>query len=71
MRQATKLEGHYKVIAQYLFEGHWNITVEIEGDGWKMPKVLSFDGKIFGFTGWNSDRNHAYYNTGVELARGI
>lgn len=32
-----------------------------------LPKALSYKGKQFGKTGWNSDRYIAYYRTDREL----
>lgn len=32
-------------------------------------RVLSFEGREYGFTGWNSDRNVAYFRTGAPVAR--
>jgi len=32
-------------------------------------RVLEFEGRQYGFTGWNSDRNVAYFRTGAPVAR--
>lgn len=32
-------------------------------------KVLEFEGRHYGFTGWNSDRNEAYFKSNVAVAR--
>ncbi len=34
-----------------------------------LPAVVSFQGRLFGKTGWNSDRNRAYYRTDALIAR--
>lgn len=51
---------------------HW-ITVSVP-DGWDdvrplTARVLSFEGQEYVFTGWNSDRNVAYFRTGLPVAR--
>ena len=33
--------------------------------------VLEFEGRTFTFTGWNSDRNVAYFKPGTGFARRI
>jgi len=40
-------------------------------EGWDdvkklVKKVLTFDGRKFTFTGWNSDRNEAYFTRGLN-----
>lgn len=32
-------------------------------------KVLEFEGRRFVFTGWNSDRNEAFFRSAVAVAR--
>lgn len=32
-------------------------------------RVLEFEGRQYGFSGWNSDRNVAYFRTGAPVAR--
>lgn len=44
------------------------LTLEVPA-GWDDVKhlharVITFAGRRFGFTGWNSDRNHAYFAGG-------
>ncbi len=34
-------------------------------------KVLSFEGKNFTFTGWNSDRNEAFFACGLDSAPSV
>lgn len=40
--------------------------------GWdsvkNLPAALEFDGRTYGYTGWNSDRNVAYYKTSKGFA---
>lgn len=33
-----------------------------------LPKVVQFDGRTYGQTGWNSDRGVAYYSTSKSVA---
>lgn len=47
---------------------HDLLTLEVPA-GWDDVKhlhnrVITFAGRRFGFTGWNSDRNHAYFAGG-------
>ena len=47
---------------------HALLTLEVPA-GWDDVKhlhnrVITFAGRRFGFTGWNSDRNHAYFAGG-------
>jgi len=37
----------------------------------RLPKVVDFDGIICGLTGWNSDRQLAYYQSKTKIARAI
>ncbi len=37
----------------------------------KLPAGLSYEGKIFGKTGWNSDHGRAYYKVGAKFATAI
>ena len=36
-----------------------------------LPVGVSFDGTMYGLTGWNSDRGHGYYREGAALALGV
>jgi hypothetical protein len=57
-----------------------NLSYELDGQGWietdcqgydglvSLPKVLEFEGRRYGQTGWNSDRNVAYYCTSKAFA---
>jgi hypothetical protein len=31
--------------------------------------VLTYEGKTYGFSGWNSDTMRAYYRDNIEVAR--
>jgi len=35
----------------------------------KLPAVVEFENKLYGRTGWNSDRGFACYKTSAPLAR--
>ena len=41
----------------------WDDVAKLTG------KVLEFEGRRYGFTGWNSDRNEAYFKSNVAVAR--
>lgn len=57
-----------------------NLHYPLEGDFWletdcadydvlkALPKVVEFEGRKYGQTGWNSDRNTAYYGTAKKFA---
>ena len=34
----------------------------------QLPKVVECEGTVYGYTGWNSDRNVAYYRDDAMLA---
>jgi len=35
----------------------------------RLPQVVSHDGILLGKTGWNSDTNHAHYQSNAQLVR--
>ncbi|NBW12678.1 MAG: hypothetical protein EBR82_32105 [Caulobacteraceae bacterium] len=49
------------------------LTVSVP-NGWEdvsglANKVLEFEGRRYGFSGWNSDKNEAYFKSTVSVAR--
>lgn len=44
-------------------------------NGWdsvkKLPGGLEYEGNSYGYTGWNSDRNVAYYKASKKFAKEI
>jgi hypothetical protein len=36
-----------------------------------LPSVVEFEGTLCGKTGWNSDRNVAYYQSNARIARAV
>lgn len=49
------------------------LTVSVP-NGWEdvarlTARVLEFEGRHYGFTGWNSDRNEAYFKSNITVAR--
>ena len=51
---------------------HW-LTVSVPR-GWDdvvvlTNRVLEYDGRRYAYSGWNSDRNAAYFRTGAPVAR--
>lgn len=37
----------------------------------KLPAAVEYEGRIYGKSGYNSDRNKAYYKAGLPLARRV
>lgn len=71
--KATEIVGTVDVQSAYAFEGnHW---LEVGVSGWEgvlaLPAGLAYQGREYGQTGWNSDRNVAYYSTAKRFARAI
>jgi len=57
-------------------DGDYFLTVDIDPDDpygsfKKLPAALEYEGRIYGKSGFNSDKNRAYYKAGVPLARRI
>lgn len=57
-------------------DGDYFLTVDIDSDDpygsfKKLPAGLEYEGRIYGKTAYNSDRNKAYYKAGVPLARRV
>jgi hypothetical protein len=36
-----------------------------------LPQVVRYEGRVYGQTGWNSDRGEAYYSTGAKVAQAV
>ena len=56
------------VVRYGFFDGEWYAEVALDEPGdysvvKKLPKAIEFRGKIYGFSGWNSDSKKAYYST--------
>lgn len=53
-------------------DGDKVLTIPVN-DGWdsvrKLPGGLQYEGIAYGFTGWNSDTNVAYYKTSKKFAK--
>lgn len=59
------------VNSSYLLDGEYWLEVSFANgyDGYKaLPKALEYDGRKYGQTGWNSDKNLAYYCTSKKFA---
>jgi hypothetical protein len=55
-------------------DGDYFLTVDIDPDDpygsfKKLPAALEYEGRIYGKSGFNSDKNRAYYKAGMPLAR--
>lgn len=70
MKTAKTIEA-VSVSADYQLEGEFWLEVPFQGgyyDYAVLPKALEFEGQAYGQTGWNSDKNLAYYSTGKKFA---
>lgn len=61
------------VLVPVVFVGGNTIQVDCP-NGWDdvnklRAKVLEFDGRNYCFTGWNSDRNVAFFKSGAAVAK--
>jgi len=73
MKQAKTIES-VSVSADYQLEGEFWIEVSFQGGYTEyalLPKALEFEGRAYGQTGWNSDKNLAYYSTGKSFATSL
>ena len=61
------------LLTAYEFEGDFWIETECVGYGEfrKAPKALSFEGRTYGRTGWDSDKCRAYYSTRQQVAYAV
>ncbi len=54
-------------------DGQWWIRVGLDEASWacvkKLPKALEYQGRIYGWTGWDSDRGQAYFRSPAPVAR--
>ena len=52
----------------------WIVTDIPEGtyeEFQRLPAVVSFEGRLYGQTGWNSDRCKVYYNDDQPIAKAV
>lgn len=72
MLKATLIPDAIEVIGKYELTGDKWIITSIGAnnyDGYeKSPVALSYKGKAYGRTGWNSDTGHVYYCTRKAFA---
>lgn len=70
MRVAKPLNGIVVLEYYKLPDGTNEIVVGCNGyeEMQRLPKVVECEGIVYGFTGWNSDRNVAYYRDDALLA---
>lgn len=68
---ATPVTDAIRILAVEKCDGTTFLTIDCRD--WDvmrgLPKLVSFDGRVFGKTGWNSDRGIAYYSDAVRIAR--
>lgn len=62
-----------RVISYFVTDGQEIISVDCEDftEYKSLPHVVEFEGQILGKTGWNSDKNQAYYKSNILLARKV
>jgi len=58
---AAKYDAEYDLLTLDVPNG-WDDVKHLHG------RVVLFAGRRFGFTGWNSDRNHAYFGGDAKFA---
>jgi len=64
------------LVEPHTCDGDHFLVVDIDPDDpygsfKRLPAGLEYEGRIYGKTGYNSDRNRAYYKAGVPLARRV
>jgi hypothetical protein len=64
--EARAIKGAVTVIYSYLLDGEY--WLEVAATDHKNPAALEFQGRRYGYTGWNSDRGRAYYKAGQDVA---
>lgn len=67
----SPIKGAVRVIVAEQFDGGTCLTVDCSNgyDDFKsLPQAVTFNGKVFGKTGWNSDRGVAYYRDDEMVA---
>ncbi len=70
--RAARIVGEYlRVTAEYELPDCRCLETEcVDFDAYsRLPRVVEMDGRLFGLTGWNSDRQVAFYKTGTRIAR--
>lgn len=70
MGTAKQISGAVEVVAAYQFEGNFWLEVPVRDydDVKALSPGLSYNGLVYGQTGWNSDRGIAYYSTRKAFA---
>ena len=70
MRTANPINNAVEVLSSYSMDGHFWLTTPCDGyDALKaLPFALSFEGREYCRSGWNSDSNIAYYTTARKYA---
>lgn len=63
------------VVINYLYEYAGVGYAEVEVSGWddvkRLVKAIDIRGRVYGFSGWNSDRMVAYYRTDKVIGRPV
>ena len=69
MKRALKVENSVIVnTVETLPTGVKVLIIDYCGDYTQTPRAVLYEGKVYGRTGWNSDKNIAYYRDDVKLA---
>ncbi len=71
--QATPVTGAINVEVAWSCDGTRGITVACGTyDTYAaLPRVVRFEGEVYGLTGWNSDYGCAYYKRGARYATAV
>jgi len=70
MNTATEIKGIISVTSHYSLGGCFFLETQCHDydEYTRIPSAVSFDGRQYGKTGWNSDRGVAYLKTGRPFA---
>ena len=72
MNRAMKVENSVIVnTIETLPTGVKVLTIDYNGDYKQIPKAILFEGKVYGNSGWDSDRMTAYFRSDIKLAFSI
>ena len=62
-----KYEGVCWAVADLHGECHYDLWQMYQ----KLPNVIEVEGRLYGKSGWDSDKEKAYYRTDMIIAKGV
>ena len=72
MKRALKVENSVIVnTVETLPTGVKVLTIDYSGDYKEIPRAILYEGKVFGRSGWDSDKLRAYFRSDIKLAFSI